>query len=1038
MPHLLHGMVLRSCFPGLMVIAMATISPGMAMAAYGKGPLNYSQATAERVTGRVTNAQGEPVTGVTVAVAGTASGTTTDQDGRYAIQVERGQTLVFSSIGYTTRQVVYDGQASVDIVLQASSTQLTEVVAVAYGTQKKVSLTSAVGQINGTELTHRPVTSIQQALQGKTSGLAVLDNGGSPGSPNTNMVVRGINTPYTPVGLGTGQIAQIGDNGPLVIVDGIEQPFANINPNDIESVSVLKDASSTAIYGSRAANGVILITTKRGEEGKLSLTYNGFYAIQRSVSKPVHMDIESYLRLQNAAYQNVGSAPKYSEEQIQEYVKGSVSDPLHYPLPFDWYNVMLRDAPQTNHTLSLSGGNKTVRARMSLRFQDQEGIIANTDSKLSEVRVNADFRVSPKISLSTDVNYRYQNVLQPHNINEIFRQFMQNSIWAVPKYPDGTYGGGTQGNNPLLLAEAGGTDRTASDYIIGNVSGDWKIIKGLTFTSQFAARVTDVFEKDYVNTWETRDSTKVKKRNLHNNLTETRVNVREYTLNNLLRYSGSFGGHGISALLGYSQIEHRESRISAYRQDFYNNDVTSIGQGANDATKDNGGGDAEWGLRSYFGRVNYNFRDRYLFEANARYDGSSRFTGDNRYSFFPSFSAGWRLSQERFWESLNTYVSEFKLRGSWGETGNQAVALYSYYPTLDLVNYSFSGEPAPGYVERKLANPDLTWETTRQTDIGLDAEFLRGAITLTVDYYKKTTEGILLTLPVPSTLGLQAGPQNAGTVENKGWEFTAGTRHQFGKFGLDARLNFSINENKVIDLAGTGPYINGNDIDPRYITAEGYPVNAFWGYLTDGLFQSDDEAKNYPEFMRPAKAGDVKVLDRDQNGSINPDDMTYLGNSFPKYTFGGLFTLTYKAFTLNLALQGAADVGMRVARALGEAGNYEGFTPDIYTNNYWTPEHTDARFARPTKQDLRNQASTDRMILNASYLRLKNFQLVYNLPTTLTKKVFLNQASIYVSGTNLVTLSALNDWHLDPESSSGWQNYYPQTALYTFGISLGL
>jgi TonB-linked SusC/RagA family outer membrane protein len=995
------------------------------------------KSNATPISGTVTDEQGNPLSGVTVQVKGTTTGTATNNKGVYSLPVDNGQVIIFSIIGYETREIKYTGQAYIDIQMAVSSTSLNEVVVdVGYGTQKKVSLTSAVSQLAGKELVRRPVSSIQQALQGKLPGLTVLDKGGNPGSPNAHILIRGVNTPYKPVGLVSTGISDVGDNGPLVIVDGVEQPFQNINPEDIETISVLKDASSTAIYGSRAANGVILITTKRAKTGKVSVAYSGFYARQKSIMNPKPMGIEDYLRLQNTALENVGSAPKYSEEKIQEYTKGSVTNPLKYPLPYDWYNVMLHSAPQTNHTLSVAGGSENFKARMSVRYQDQEGIIANTDSKLSEIRVNTDFKVSPKISVSADIDYRYQKDLEPDNVNEVFREFMQNAIWNVPKYPNGDYGGGTQGNNPLLLAEKGGTNRVASDYVIGNIKGTWEIIKGLTFTTQFAARSTSVFGKDYVNTWQTRDSTIAKKTNLHNRLTETRNNTREFTLNNLLNYATVLGDHSLKFLIGYSQIEDKSTSLSAFRQDFYNNDVQSIGQGADDATKSNGGGDAEWGLRSYFGRFNYAFENKYLFEANARYDGSSRFTGDNKYSFFPSFSAGWRISQEKFWGGLGNSINELKLRGSWGKTGNQAVALYSYFPTLNLVTYDFNGNLAQGYVQRQQANPGLTWETTTQSDIGLDGQLFKGRVSFGIDYYKKRTEGILLTLPVPGTLGLSGGPQNAGIVDNKGWEITLGTRNRFGQFGFDAALNLAINDNKVIDLAGTGPYIYGNDIDPRYITTEGLPINSFWGYKTGGLFQSDEDAQKYPQFMRPAKAGDVKVLDLNGDGKINPDDMTFLKNSFPKYTFGAGFNLSYKRFILNAILQGAADVGMRYARALGEAGNYEGFTPDIYANNYWTPDHTDARFARPTKQDLRNQASTDRMILDASYIRLKNVQLVYQFPPSLIKKAFIEQASIYVSGTNLVTISKLNEWHLDPEASSGWQDYYPQTSLYTFGINL--
>ncbi|HTF21088.1 MAG TPA: TonB-dependent receptor [Chryseolinea sp.] len=987
--------------------------------------------------------------GVSVIVKGTTMGTVTDYNGKYTLEVpSRESVLVFSSIGHESQEVTVGDQTAVNLVLKPSLTSLQEVVVVGYGTQQKVSMTSAVGQVKTEDLVRRPVTTLQQALQGTVPGLTVLDNGGSPGSPNQQMVIRGANTLYTPPGQQATGASDIGNNQPLVIVDGIEQSLQTINPADIESISVLKDASSSAIYGSRANNGVVLITTKRAKDGRVTVNYSGYYAIQKAISKPEHMDIGSYMNLQNIARVNMGSQPIYTDQQIATYVEGSQANPLKYPLPFDWHNVMFDNAPMFNNTLAVSGGSENFKARMSLRNQNQDGIIANTNSILNDIRINTDFKASKKISFAADMNYRQQNTLepsgtnatdplQPSGINEIFRQLMQNSIWAVPRYPNGDYGGGTQGNNPLLLAEKGGTNRTITNYLTGSITGSWQIVNGLKFSTQVAFRTNDVVGKYFVNTWEARDSTVVKKSNLINKDTETRKNLREITVNSLLNYDVNFGDHGIKLLGGYSQIANEYSTLWASRQGFYNNDVTSIGQGQNDATKDNGGSDSQWGLRSYFARGSYSFKDKYLLEVNGRYDGSSRFTGDNQYSFFPSFSAGWRLSEENFWNGLKDVVSDLKLRGSWGRTGNNTnVALYSFYPQLNPVTYGFGGTVVQGYEQQKIADPNITWETATQTDIGLDAEFMEGKFTFTMDYYDKTNRDILLALPVPGALGLLPGTQNAGVVQNKGWEFQAGSNHHWNQFTLRANLNFAINNNKVLGLAGTGPVITGNDIDPRFIITEGLPMNGFWGYQTDGLYQTNDEASADPVFMRAAKAGDVRMVDLDGDGDIDPNDMTFLGNSLPKYTYGGSINLGYKAFSLNIMLQGAADYYMRIARALGEQGNFEGFTPDIYTNNYWTPEHTDARFPRPTKQDLRNQASTDRMLVDASYLRIKNIQLSYQLPSALTQKAFIQNASVFVSGTNLITFSKLNEWNLDPESTSGWQNYYPQTSLYTLGLNL--
>lgn len=986
------------------------------------------------ISGLVKDESGTPLSGVSVVSKTQSIGTSTDASGNYSLSINpRGAVIIFSYVGFVSQEITVGNKSSINITLISSDSKLTDVVVVGYGTQRKVTMTSSVSEISGKELLRRPVSSLEQALQGKVTGLTVLDRGGQPGSSNTPIVVRGVNTLFTSEDLSGSAVS------PLVLIDGVEQPFSSINVDDIESVSILKDASSTAIYGSRASNGVIIITTKRAKSGKIAVTYSGYYAIQKSVSNPEPMDLESYLRLENLAYKNVGSTPPkpYRDADIADYVKGYAENPLLYPLPYDWYRLAFHTAPQTNHSLSLSGGNENFKGRMSVRYQDQQGIIDNTSSKLSEVRVNTDFKVSSRINVSADLDYRYEKDQNPYGLASIFQFMTQNGIWAVPIYPNGDYGGGTQGNNPLLLIEKGGYNTQASDYIVGNLKGVWEILKGLKFTTQFSARTTNVYGKLYQNTWEAKDSTVIKKRNLINTLTESRNDNRMFTLNNLIDYATNIKSHGFKFLIGYSQIDFTSHALTGYRQNFYNNDVQSIGQGADDPTKNNSGGDAEWGLRSYFGRFNYNFKDKYLFEANGRYDGSSRFTGNNRYSFFPSFSAGWRLSEEKFWPA-KSFVNDFKLRGSWGRTGNQAVALYSYFPTLNLVTYSFNNVTVPGYVQSQIANPDLTWESTTETNLGIDVQLLNKKLTLTVDHYLKRTAGILLTLPVPSTIGLQAGPKNAGKVDNTGWEFTLGSRNRFGNFGFDANFNLSINENKVIDLAGTGPFYYGTDQNPRYTIQEGYPIYSFWGYKTNGLYQSDAEATAGAFYTRAAKAGDVNYVDMNKDGKIDAADQVYLGNTFPKYTYGALFNFSHKALSLNIALQGVAKASVRMSGAFGQGGNFEGMVPKIYTNNYWTPENPNAYFARPTKQDLRNQTNSDRLVLDASYLRVKNVQLVYQIPVGLTRKPLFSTASIYVSATNILTFSKLNDWNMDPESLSGVQNYYPQVSLYTVGVNIHL
>lgn len=982
----------------------------------------------ENVTGKVVDEKGGSLPGVSVVIKGTTRGTSTAIDGNFELDnVNENTTLIFSFVGYKSLEVIVGNKKNIEVHLLPEDNPLAEIIVVGYSTIKKESLTGAVSAIKGKDLVKRTTSNIQQSLQGQIPGLTVLDQGAGPGKSNMVLRIRGITT--------------LGANEPLVIVDGIEQRMSDINPLDIESISVLKDASSTAIYGSRAANGVILLTTKRASTGKIAINYSGYYALQKSNNNPVHMGLADYLHLQKTAWTNSTGGPGiFTDAYINEYI--NATDRLKYPLPNRWYDEVLRTAPQMNHSISVSGGNENIKALLSLRYQNQQGIlIANSDSKISEVRLNTDYKLSSSLKFSTDVNYRSNYILSPINENDVFNKMLQTSQWTVPRYPDGTYGISSDGYNPLLSVEKAGIAKTLDEYLLGNFKGDLQIMKGLTFTTQIGARINLNSAKNYANKYEVYDyyNPSIIRKNVPiNSLTESRNDVREYTFNNLLNYSATVNHHVFNALVGYSQIENSGRSLSAYRQGFYSNDVKSIGSGTNDATKNNGGSEYSWGLRSYFGRLNYTYRDKYLLEVNGRYDGSSRFLADNRYSFFPSLSAGWRISEEKFWGNLRDYIGELKLRGSWGKTGNQAVDLYSGLATLSSGVYSFSGLPAQTFQQTRIANRNLTWETTRQSNIGLDASILNNRFSLGVDYYDKSTEGILLTLPVPGTLGLLPSPQNAGQVNNTGWEISLGTRNKIGHFGIDANINFNINKNNVGNLAGTGPYITGGN-ETRYITAEGYAINSYWGYKTDGLFQTEQEIRDYPTMRTGVMPGDVKFVDLNNDGSITPADMTYLGQSFPKHTFGSNLNFSYKAFSLNMLFQGAAGSHARVGGAIIEMGIWGGFTHELIAGNYWTPENPNARFSRPLKYDLRNFVMSDRDLMNGSYLRLKNIQLMYQVPELLTRKVGIKRASVYIATTNLLTFSALNEWNVDPETIPGGRTeQYPQTAVSTVGINIQL
>lgn len=986
-----------------------------------------------QIRGQVTDSlSASPLPGANVVVKGTTVGTSTDAQGNYQLAAPSpNDTLVFSFVGYQSKTVPIDGRTEIDVAMDPEAMVGEELVVVGYGTQEQVSLTNSVSQVPVEDIDRRPVADARQALQGFAPGVTVRNMGGRPGNNNVDIRIRGITT--------------LGNNSPLVIVDGIEQRINDINPNDIESISVLKDASSTAIYGSRAANGVVLITTKRGTPGEVSINYNGSYALQDAINRPQHMALEPYFRLENAAHENAGSEAPYSEDYIQDYVEQAPSP--EYPLPFPWWRRdelgILEIAPHQDHSLSVSGGSEEITARMSLRYQDVDGIAPHFSDRTKEFRLNADYTPFEALTFRGGLNYRNGVSVQPGDgENQVFNWMLHATKFAWPQYETGEYGLGPQANNPLLFAEQTGDYRSVNDYLIGNMEGEVEILPNLRFSTQYALRYSNTQTKRFRSRYYNRDPINGRfTQRQTNSLNEFRGHLTEYTLNSLLEYTQDLGQHGVKGLLGYSTIDNEQNQITAYRENFYNNQVRSLEQGS-EQNKDAAGYESEYGLRSFFGRVNYSFADKYLVELNARYDGSSRFSEGNRYSFFPSFSVGWRLSQEPFWESLESYINEFKVRGSYGATGNQAVGLYSYFQTLSAVDYSFNEEPVSGYAQQSLANQDLTWETTTQTNLGVDLEMLESRLAFSFDYYNKVTDDILLNLPIPRLVGLTAPPQNAGTVKNEGYEISLNYSDNYGgrdAFTYSVGLNFSDNRNEVVDLANTGPYIDGSSPNPTLITKEGLPINAHWGYVAaDDFFQTQEEADNWPTMAMNAdpQPGDVKYMDLNGDGLVNPEDRTYLGSSFPRFNYGLITNFSYKNFALFTQWQGAAGHKAMLGGAWNHQATYEAFTHENYTD-YWTPENREARYPRPIKGDTRNRQTSNRTVIDSDYLKLKNVTFAYTIPERLSENVFLQHAEIYVGATDLLTFSDMTAWDLDPEVPSGRANFYPQVRTYTLGVRLG-
>jgi len=993
--------------------------------------LSVSAFAQRNVTGTITEAAtGDPLIGVTVQIQGTTMGVISGNDGTYSVAIPQGaDTIVFSYIGFLTTAVPISNRTVIDFALVPAIADLEEVIVVGYGTQKKVSLTNAVSNITSDELSERTATNMNQALQGKLPGLTIIDYGGAPGDENLTMRIRGVTS--------------LNSNQPLVLVDGVPGSMSRINPVDIESVSVLKDAASAAIYGSRAAAGVILVTTKNPGKGKLAVSYNGYFGMARTNNNPVHMGAVDYMNQQNAGWMNSYGFQYYTDQEIADWPQNHANDPENYPLPNTWHDAVFSPAPQHSHTLTLSGGTDNVNTRISARYMNEDGVMRQYGFAIAELRAKTNFKVNDRLSFSTNLDVRNTKREAPYNSWGTWSQAnyrtLQNSQWGVPLYDDGSYGLTVDSYSPLILLDEVGHDNTNNTNLTGIFRADYKIIKGLNLMAQFSTQnyfgYRDVFANNYYFQDKLHPS-----RATFNNLNwmeDDRFQNQENMIDLQLTYNNTFGNHTISGILGYSQIHFTSTNVSGYRQDFYNNDLQSLSLGINDATRDGWGGNSEWGLRSYFGRVNYEFAGRYLLEANARYDGSSRFSEGNRFGFFPSFSAGWRISNESFWSSIKNTVNELKLRGSWGQVGSQTVGLYTYIETYNQSNYIFSNALATGYRQTDLASQDLSWETTTQFDIGLDAYLFDNRINFSADYYIKTTDDILLAVPIPSLIGLNPTDQNAGSVENKGFEFVLGGRHSFGDWNLGLNFNLNYNKNKVLDLAGTGPHISayGNS-DWRTITTEGESILSFYGYETDGLFQTQAEIDGYATWDGSVGPGDVKYVDQNNDGVLNTDDFVIFGKEMPDVTYAINLSVGWKGLTLDLFLQGVAGSEKLVTGATEEHGIWGGFTHEVYTD-YWTTENTDAEYPRPTKYTMKNAQISDRWMVNGSYLRLKNIRLSYDIPQSVCSRMKISGINVYLSATNLFTFADLNKYNIDPELvGRGPESSYPQTSVTSIGLNI--
>ncbi len=988
------------------------------------------------VSGLIVTTDGRPVEGASIILKENKTvGAISEKDGKFFLTAPHNAILTVSCIGYRTKEIALNNQKDLRIVLEADISNIEEVVVVGYGTMKKVNLTGAISSISGDEIAKRQIGQTSMALQGIAPGVTVVQETGQPGYDGGSIRIRGIGT--------------LNNSNPLVLVDGVVMSMNSIDVSSIESISVLKDAASSSIYGSRAANGVILITTKRGKTGRINVSYDAYLGKQSATQMPKMIHGLDHITMINESYTNAGLSPLYTSAFIEEYKAKKNSDPDHYP-DVDWQKAVLTgDGLQNNHVFGISGGTERIKFYGSLGYLNQNGLIEKVNFKRYFARLNTSVQISPKFLGTFDiflVNEDRKSVadypgatggaITASGAGLIFG--MMNKLPAIQasKYSNGLYGEGQNGVNPLAIIKNGGFWRQTRIPVSANISLSYKPFDFLTGKISYASTYAQPNVTSFVNTIKTYDANGGLRFSLPaiNTMDQnTGIDISNQ-MEGTLAFSKDYGKHHVASLGGYQYFTGSNKGFSAFRDAFLFEGYPVLSGGSSANMKNNGYA-TEWALISYFGRINYAFNNRYLLEANIRHDGSSRFALGNKWGTFPSFSAGWRISEEPFMSGLKKDIDELKLRVSWGRLGNQEIGNnYPYAPTVSLTpKYISGGVIQNGAAILNLANTDISWETTTMSNLGLDARLWRH-LSLSFDYYYKKTHDILLELSIPKTMGVLAPFQNAGVVENKGWDFMIEYDNQDNLFKYGIVFTLSDVKNKILDLKGiqqTG----------TIVAREGYPINSLYlfksmGLLSSNDFNSDGTYKNARQFGKIAP-GDIRYADIIKDSVINGDDRVVLGNTIPRFTYSLNLNAAYKNFDISAFFQG---VGKRDGYLVGNAIQpfLLGGTAYEYQKNRWTIENPDpnAVFPRLAFGETNNTQLSDFWMKSAAYLRIKNIQIGYVVPRNILQGLGVSSLRIYLSGENLYTFTKFwNGW--DPEISPVSNGaYYPQVKTINVGINL--
>ncbi len=988
----------------------------------------HAQQQAKTVTGTVTDVSGEPIIGANIRIKGTTTGTITDIDGNFSIEAEPQSVIEVSYIGYLTQETVINNQKSIRFLLKEDTKTLDEVVVIGYGVQKKADLTGSVANINTEKLNTQSNANIGQALQGKIAGVDIVSQGGAPGS-GTRIMVRGIGT--------------LNNASPLYIVDGMYMnSIDHINPNDIASIDVLKDASSAAIYGSRAANGVIIVTTKEGSntEGKPIIDLSVNLGISTASKFLDMLDAKGWAEVTTIARQAIGKP-----------ALDMATDLANKP-DNDWQDIMFRPALMQNYNLSVKGGGKYSTYYTGLGYFNQDGIVKGTNYQRYNIQSKNDYKRGI-FSAGTNliISFSHDKPLHQELRGGMIGTILQ-SVPTLEKYDDtreggygGTYGDVVNIPHPLAIIDDNIMDRYNENVkIFANLYAQIELFKGLKYKLNLTPDFSFERYKNYLNKYDFGLAT-----NSITQLTERQRRRRNILVENLLTFDRTFGEHKISALAGYTYQDSRFRHIQAYGE--------GLPQGLEEidaatTNRSNEGNSWRSVLTSILGRVFYSYQNKYLFTATIRRDGSSKFGKNNRYGYFPSFSLGWNVAEEKFMENVH-WLDQLKLRGGYGVLGNQEIDNYQYSSTITTgINYpDGNGGLLQGAFPKNFANPDIKWEETAMTNVGIDFMAFNNRLSLTADYYVKNTKDILLTVPIPISSGGANDPiRNAGKIRNNGFEFNLGWMDQPNpdiSYGIN--LIGSFNKNKVIAMGSESGSIKGGSTNQNITTSEtkaGYPIGGYWLISTAGYFNSQEEvdayAKDGKKIQPAAEPGDIKFVDANNDGVINDDDRVFQGNPFPDFTFALNGNMRYKNFDLSIGLQGV--LGNKIYNAtrqtLEDVTKGSNFLASCL--DYWTPENKNASHPRLTWDDpnRNTRAESDRYLENGSYLRLRSVQLGYTFPQTWFKGA-IQHARVYINAENLFTITSYSgyspDVNADNANYRGFDNFiYPTNRTFMLGLNV--